>query len=120
VELEGALGKADVVNRMLDTLERDLEATYQAGDADAFMLYVYGLVLADRFAPPPLHQLIVCSPGAALCLCICVLAPLRASQLPHSVLHWRKDPSSVGPDASERRVCAGKRQTALAWRSKSL
>lgn len=51
IELAGALGKADVCNRMLDTLERELEALYQAGQADAFILYVYGLVLADRCAP---------------------------------------------------------------------
>ena len=48
VELAGALGKADVSNRMLDSLERELEALFEAGDADAFILYVYGLVLADR------------------------------------------------------------------------
>jgi anaphase-promoting complex subunit 8 len=51
IELEGALGKADVSNRMLDTLERELESIFDAGEADAFILYVYGLVLADRCEP---------------------------------------------------------------------
>ena len=50
VELDGALGKANVSNRMLDSLERELEALFEAGEADAFILYVYGLVLADRCA----------------------------------------------------------------------
>ena len=51
IELEGALGKPNVTNRMLDSLERDLEELYKAGKAEAFILYVYGLVLADRCAP---------------------------------------------------------------------
>jgi hypothetical protein len=56
VEVAGALGKADVCNRMLITLDRELEELFEAGGADAFILYIYGLVLADRYAfiPSPL------------------------------------------------------------------
>lgn len=49
IEVAGALGKVDVQNRTLDTLERDLEDLYQRDQLDPFCLYVYGLVLADRY-----------------------------------------------------------------------
>lgn len=49
IEFAGALGKADVSNRMLDDIERDLEELYAAAQLDSFCLYVYGLVLADRY-----------------------------------------------------------------------
>lgn len=48
IEVAGALGKVDVQNRVLDTLERDLEELHKCGQLDSFCLYVYGLVLADR------------------------------------------------------------------------
>jgi hypothetical protein len=51
IEFAGALGKADVSNRMLDDIERDLEDLWAAGQLDSFCLYVYGLVLADRCVP---------------------------------------------------------------------
>lgn len=50
IEFAGALGKADVSNRMLDDIERDLEELWAAGQLDSFCMYVYGLVLADRYA----------------------------------------------------------------------
>eukprot|EP00892_Ulva_mutabilis_P012694 jgi/Ulvmu1/9798/UM056_0038.1 len=48
IEMAGALGKVDVQNRMLDDLERDLEEMHKQNQLDAFCMYVYGLVLADR------------------------------------------------------------------------
>lgn len=34
---------------MLDDIERDLEELWAAAQLDSFCLYVYGLVLADRY-----------------------------------------------------------------------
>lgn len=53
VEVSGSLGKVDVQNRMLEALEGDLSELRESGAADAFCLYLYGLVLADRCAAPP-------------------------------------------------------------------
>lgn len=49
MEASGALGKAHVVNKELDVLESQLEALQQAGSADAFCSYLYGLILMDRY-----------------------------------------------------------------------
>jgi hypothetical protein len=80
VEVAGALGKADVCNRMLITLDRELEELFEAGEADAFILYVYGLVLADRYA---------------LCLALqcsgqCTSGFLFARQCMHACMHVQK------------------------------
>lgn len=48
IELSGTLGKVDVQNRMLESLESDLAKLRSDDRADGFCLYVYGLVLADR------------------------------------------------------------------------
>jgi hypothetical protein len=40
----------EVTNRELDALEASLQEAYHDGTADAFCLYLYGLVLADRCA----------------------------------------------------------------------
>ena len=44
----------------LGALEAELGAAVQAGQADAFVSYLYGLVLSDRCAPAPL------SPASAM------------------------------------------------------
>jgi hypothetical protein len=49
IEFAGALGNVEVPNRMLDDIERDLEELWAADDLDSFCMYVYGLVLADRY-----------------------------------------------------------------------
>ncbi len=52
VEVAGALGKAQVLNKDLNALEQELGAAHRAGTADAFCLYLYGLILADRHGLP--------------------------------------------------------------------
>ena len=46
--MAGALGKAQVLNKDLSALEHELGAAHRAGSADAFCLYLYGLILSDR------------------------------------------------------------------------
>ena len=41
VEVAGALGKAQVLNKDLSALEHELGAAHRAGTADAFCLYLY-------------------------------------------------------------------------------
>ena len=48
--MAGALGKAQVLNKDLNALEQELGAAHRAGTADAFCLYLYGLILTDRRA----------------------------------------------------------------------
>ena len=48
VEVAGALGKAQVLNKELSALEQELGAAHRAGTADAFLLYLYGVILSDR------------------------------------------------------------------------
>lgn len=48
VEVAGALGKAQVLNKDLNALEHELGAAHRAGTTDAFCLYLYGLILSDR------------------------------------------------------------------------
>ncbi|PIN05700.1 Anaphase-promoting complex (APC), Cdc23 subunit [Handroanthus impetiginosus] len=48
IELEGPLGKSDVVNRELVSLERELSTLRKNGTLDPFGLYVYGLVLKEK------------------------------------------------------------------------
>ncbi|KAJ4848344.1 anaphase-promoting complex component apc8 [Turnera subulata] len=48
IELEGPLGKGDVVNRELASLDRDLSILRKNGMIDPFGLYLYGLVLKEK------------------------------------------------------------------------
>lgn len=48
IELEGPLGKGDVVNRELVPLERELSELRKNAMIDPFGLYVYGLVLKQK------------------------------------------------------------------------
>ncbi len=75
IEVAGALGKAQVLNSDLDALEHELEAAHRAGHADAFCLYLYGLILSDR-------------QGAAACLyaCCALLEPCGLNAAPCSWL----------------------------------
>lgn len=66
IEFAGALGKADVSNRMLDDIERDLEELWAAAQLDSFCLYVYGLVLADRYV---MLGCLSCTTVDASCCC---------------------------------------------------
>ena len=52
IEVAGALGKAQVLNKDLNALEQELGAAHRAGTADAFCLYLYGLILTDRHGLP--------------------------------------------------------------------
>ena len=55
-EVAGELGKAQVLNTDLDALEHELEAAHRARRADAFCLYLYGLILSDRHGTTALLQ----------------------------------------------------------------
>lgn len=48
IEFEGPLGKSDVVNRELVSLERELSTLRKNGTIDPFGLYIYGLVLKEK------------------------------------------------------------------------
>ncbi len=48
VENSGPLGKEDINNKDLETVETELSAARQNGTADSFALYLYGLVLIDK------------------------------------------------------------------------
>ena len=48
MENGGPLGKDDVNNKDLETVEAELSAARQQGTADPFALYLYGLVLIDK------------------------------------------------------------------------
>uniref|UniRef100_A0A3Q7FQ14 Cdc23 domain-containing protein n=1 Tax=Solanum lycopersicum TaxID=4081 RepID=A0A3Q7FQ14_SOLLC len=48
IELEGPLGKSDVVNLELVSIERELSALRKNGSIDSFGLYLYGLVLKQK------------------------------------------------------------------------
>ena len=48
VENGGPLGKDDVTNKDTDAVEAELSGARQQGTADAFALYLYGLVLIDK------------------------------------------------------------------------
>ncbi|KAL6181522.1 hypothetical protein ACLB2K_048177 [Fragaria x ananassa] len=48
MELEGPLGKSDVVNRELASIERELSTIRKNGTIDPFGLYLYGLVLKEK------------------------------------------------------------------------
>lgn len=48
IELEGPLGKSDVVNSELVSLERELSVLRKNGTLDSFGLYLYGLVLKEK------------------------------------------------------------------------
>lgn len=71
IEFSGALGKADVSNRMLDDIERDLEELWAANQLDSFCLYVYGLVLADRCVLLKMHASTCCASLALSDLIAC-------------------------------------------------
>ena len=49
VENGGPLGKDDVTNKDIDAVEAELSGARQQGSADAFALYLYGLVLVDKY-----------------------------------------------------------------------
>ncbi|XP_051193488.1 anaphase-promoting complex subunit 8 [Lolium perenne] len=48
IELEGSLGKSNVVNQELVALERELSTYRRTGAIDSFGLYLYGIVLRDK------------------------------------------------------------------------
>lgn len=48
IEQEGPLGKSNVVNRELVSLERELSMLRKRGVLDPFGLYLYGLVVNDK------------------------------------------------------------------------
>ena len=48
VENGGPLGKEDVNNKDIETVEAELSNARQRGTADPFALYLYGLVLIDK------------------------------------------------------------------------
>jgi len=48
IELDGPLGKGDVVNQELVSLERELSTLRKNGTIDPFCLYLYGLVLKQK------------------------------------------------------------------------
>ncbi|KAL3158903.1 anaphase-promoting complex component apc8 [Trebouxia sp. C0010 RCD-2024] len=48
VENGGPLGKEDVTNKDIEAVEAELSNARQQGSADAFALYLYGLVLIDK------------------------------------------------------------------------
>ena len=49
VENGGTLGKDDVTNKDIDAVVAELSSLRQQGTADAFALYLYGLVLIDKY-----------------------------------------------------------------------
>ena len=49
VENGGPLGKEDVTNKDIEAVEAELSNARQQGTADAFALYLYGLVLIDKY-----------------------------------------------------------------------
>ncbi|GAQ83915.1 Anaphase-promoting complex [Klebsormidium nitens] len=48
VEVAGPLGKSDVINQDLESLEAELGGRYLQGQLDAFSTYLYGVVLHQR------------------------------------------------------------------------
>ena len=48
IENSGPLGKEHVANKEIDAVEAELRVERQQGTADAFALYLYGLVLIDK------------------------------------------------------------------------
>ena len=48
IENSGSLGKEHVINKDTEAIEAELRASKQQGTADAFALYLYGLVLIDK------------------------------------------------------------------------
>eukprot|EP00798_Chlamydomonas_sp_ICE-L_P031380 gene31379-6540_t len=48
VEKSGPLGESHTLNPELDDIDSQLHAECQAGTADAFLLYLYGIVLLDK------------------------------------------------------------------------
>ena len=48
IENSGPLGKEQVANKEIEAVEAELRAARQQGTADAFALYLYGLVLIDK------------------------------------------------------------------------
>ena len=49
VENGGTLGKDDVTNKDIDAVVTELSSARQQGTADAFALYLCGLVLIDKY-----------------------------------------------------------------------
>ena len=49
VENGGPLGKEDVTNKDIEAVEAELSNGRAQGTADAFALYLYGLVLIDKY-----------------------------------------------------------------------
>ncbi|KAF6159826.1 hypothetical protein GIB67_032910 [Kingdonia uniflora] len=48
IELEGPLGKSDVINRELVTLEAQLSKNRKNGTIDSFGFYLYGIILKEK------------------------------------------------------------------------
>ena len=48
IENSGPLGKEHVANKEIEAVEAELRVARQQGTADAFALYLYGLVLIDK------------------------------------------------------------------------
>lgn len=48
IEDSGPLGKEHVANKEIEAVEAELRLARQHGTADAFALYLYGLVLIDK------------------------------------------------------------------------
>lgn len=48
IENSGPLGKDHVANKEIEAVETELRAARQQGTADAFALYLYGLVMIDK------------------------------------------------------------------------
>lgn len=60
VENRGPLGKEDVTNKDTEAVEAELSNARQQGTADAFALYLHGLVLIDRYLSCCLVYVLCC------------------------------------------------------------
>nr|XP_028953587.1 LOW QUALITY PROTEIN: anaphase-promoting complex subunit 8-like [Malus domestica] len=99
IELEGPLGKSDIVNGELVSLERELSTLRKNGTIDPFGLYLYGLVLKDKGSKSLALTVLVESVNSysypwnwsawselqSLCTTVDVLNSLKLNN------HWMKD-----------------------------
>jgi len=97
IELDGALGKSDVVNQELVSLERELSTLRKNGTIDPFCLYLYGLILKQKGNKTLARTVLVESVNSypwnwnawtelqSLCTSVDILNSLNLSS------HWMKD-----------------------------
>jgi anaphase-promoting complex subunit 8 len=97
IELDGPLGKSDVVNQELVSLDRELSTLRKNGTIDPFCLYLYGLVLKQKGNKTLARTVLVESVNSypwnwnawielqSLCTSVDILNSLNLSS------HWMKD-----------------------------